>query len=664
MMMQSAVVNIVNADPGVIVDKLEGHPVHTSSSGTIDEKKESPIEEEHADYSISAQLQHQQHQQQQQHHHQHQHQHLQQQQQHYAHNPYAQHKYPPHVIAGMVPPQQVYIQQQQHQHQLHQLPLESQFQSMGLGDAGSSGGRDEHVGNDGGNNSSEDTNNGDGSNNENDDNNNNDGSDETNNEGGEQIANEEGDENESDEEPIKLFVGQVPKTMNEEDIFSTFDSFGPLKDVSIIRDKHTQLHRGCAFVTYWAASDAEQAQEALHGKHVFPGARRPAQVKPAEPSVPENKLFIGMLSRKAGEEEVRELFAPFGEIREIYMIRNADGTSKCAAFLRYIGRDSAITAIESLHNNLVMEGAARPLIVKFADNKHQRQQRHMRNVRRQELMTAVMGPPYPGGYPGPHMPMGPPPVGLAHQYPTHMGIHQHMTQFSAPYPGPGGGAQIYNPMAYPAPHHYGTSQPHPYGGFNRQQVPGGGRGDRHHQHQHHNDHGGGIPNNNQGNNPRPREGPAGANLFVYHLPHDLTDADLATAFNPFGNVISAKVYVDRYTGESKGFGFVSYDSVISAESAIEQMNGFQIGNKRLKVQHKRVHNNNGGNRGGGGQPPVMVPQEQHQHQHHQPYAHPYPQGVPLETPPDVGLDAGNAAIPAAEGLQAPISGGEAPVMMP
>lgn len=88
--------------------------------------------------------------------------------------------------------------------------------------------------------------------------------------------------------------------------------------------------------------------------------------------------------------------------------------------------------------------------------------------------------------------------------------------------------------------------------------------------------------------PRPREGPAGANLFIYHLPIDLTDADLATAFNPFGNVISAKVYVDRYTGESKGFGFVSYDSIMSAELAIEQMNGFQIGNKRLKVQHKRV----------------------------------------------------------------------------
>ena len=361
--------------------------------------------------------------------------------------------------------------------------------------------------------------------------------------------------------------------MNEEDIFPTFDSFGPLKDVSIIRDKHTQLHRGCAFVTYWSSEDAEKAQEALHGKHTFPGARRPAQVKPAEPSVPENKLFIGMLSRKAGEDEVRELFAPFGEIREIYMIRNADGTSKCAAFLRYVHRDSAVQAIESLHSNLVMDGAARPLIVKFADNKHQRQQRHIRNVRRQEMMAA-MGPGGYGYQVPPHM-MGPHGGGPPHYNP--MGHPQY------PYGGPGAPPHGQHPGMHPQYMYNHMQYPQaPYGFQNR---PDGGQ-------------------NRHANNPRPREGPAGANLFVYHLPHDLTDADLATAFNPFGNVISAKVYVDRYTGESKGFGFVSYDSVISAESAIEQMNGFQIGNKRLKVQHKRVHGNNGG--GGqqhGGPPP-------------------------------------------------------------
>jgi CUG-BP- and ETR3-like factor len=44
--------------------------------------------------------------------------------------------------------------------------------------------------------------------------------------------------------------------MSEEDIFPTFDAFGPLKDVTIIRDKQNGFHRGCAFVTFWSQTDA------------------------------------------------------------------------------------------------------------------------------------------------------------------------------------------------------------------------------------------------------------------------------------------------------------------------------------------------------------------------------------------------------------------------
>eukprot|EP00550_Attheya_septentrionalis_P012373 CAMPEP_0198303544 /NCGR_PEP_ID=MMETSP1449-20131203/56939_1 /TAXON_ID=420275 /ORGANISM="Attheya septentrionalis, Strain CCMP2084" /LENGTH=603 /DNA_ID=CAMNT_0044006039 /DNA_START=634 /DNA_END=2445 /DNA_ORIENTATION=- len=84
------------------------------------------------------------------------------------------------------------------------------------------------------------------------------------------------------------------------------------------------------------------------------------------------------------------------------------------------------------------------------------------------------------------------------------------------------------------------------------------------------------------------KGPDGANLFIFHIPNHFTNLDMWQLFCSYGNLLSVRIMVEKDTGRSRGFGFVSYDSPESAAMAIKELNGFVIGNKRLKVQHKQI----------------------------------------------------------------------------
>lgn len=72
------------------------------------------------------------------------------------------------------------------------------------------------------------------------------------------------------------------------------------------------------------------------------------------------------------------------------------------------------------------------------------------------------------------------------------------------------------------------------------------------------------------------KGPDGANLFIFHIPNHFTNLDMFRLFCQYGNLLSVRIMVEKDTGRSRGFGFVSYDSPESAALAIKELNGFAV----------------------------------------------------------------------------------------
>jgi hypothetical protein len=93
----------------------------------------------------------------------------------------------------------------------------------------------------------------------------------------------------------------------------------------------------------------------------------------------------------------------------------------------------------------------------------------------------------------------------------------------------------------------------------------------------------------------------GKRLYVGNLPFGITDQDLGSIFAEVGQVVSAKVVMDRETGRSKGFGFVEMNTDEEAAKAISQFNGGELEGRQLKINEARpMEPRTGGGGGGGG----------------------------------------------------------------
>ena len=95
-----------------------------------------------------------------------------------------------------------------------------------------------------------------------------------------------------------------------------------------------------------------------------------------------------------------------------------------------------------------------------------------------------------------------------------------------------------------------------------------------------------------------------AKLYVGNLPYSVTEAKLEEHFSQHGKVVSARIITDKFSGRSKGFGFVEMESAEQAAGAISALNGGEFEGRTIVVSEARPQEpRDSRSGGGGGRPP-------------------------------------------------------------
>ncbi|XP_028053264.1 polyadenylate-binding protein 2-like [Camellia sinensis] len=348
-----------------------------------------------------------------------------------------------------------------------------------------------------------------------------------------------------------LYVRNLSTSITEEDLKKIFGEFGTISSAAVMKDADGNS-KCFGFVNFESADDVARAVESLNGQNIdnnnewYVAIAQKKSDRELELKLQfENMLYIKNLDDCVGDDKLKELFSPFGIITSCKVMRGSNGISRESAFVAFSTSEEASRALLEMNDKIVF---GKPLYVAHAQRKEDRRARWKVQVHPEAVNV--------GGNQSMRTSL----------YVSDLELNVTALQLFDLF------NQLGQVVSVQVCGDFTTQRSHGYSYVNYSNPEAAGRA---------------LEVFNlyplNGKPIRIRYSHRGAgNIVVKNLDEAIDHGALHDVFSSFGNILSCKVATDD-SGQSKGYGFVLYDSEEAAQKAVEKFNGMVLNDKKICV---------------------------------------------------------------------------------
>jgi len=393
----------------------------------------------------------------------------------------------------------------------------------------------------------------------------------------------------SDASPCNLMVKFLPDSVSsEETLKELFTPYGQIIKCKLVKDANGQS-KGYGFVKFLTEESAAEAMAKMNDQNLESKIIRVsyANAQLNESGLQYANIYVEGIPLSWSKHDLENFFRGFGTITDAkILVDKSNGESKGVGFVTFTTYKDATAAIRAT-DGTTPDGFSRSLAVRFAKFKgHKHEPRHQnfqnRNFQNHDAGNNGSNAALPlhdrhANHSGFHFSNGADRNGnhSGGRVPRYNNANRNRPALFASSSHSANQANLaydYSGFAFPAQaqSHFSSFPNAPQASsFPFQRM---------------------APVQNLSSAPVRKPSETDAGLFVFHLPPTLDEQQLTQLFLPFGTVTQAKVIREPGTHRSKGYGFVHFETPAEAQMAINALNGYAIGSKRLKVAFKQNKN--------------------------------------------------------------------------